>query len=302
MRPSGACPDPACQAPACDKAAEARILSIEEWRQALVEAALARKGDSPLVVTFSDHRYSPILMNWLAALEDIGISNVLVISLDDVTHQLMRRAEVSSFRLPDEACDRDRFWVLRMRVFRDLCEGGVTFVHSDTDAIWLQNPFVTDLDLLGHDLIASQGTIWPLDVAGSQGFVLCCGFFMLRSSSASRALMEAAMHIVEECEDDQIALNRALVQKGIQWSTALSTQYKMELNGHLFSCFESVIEGFASQIELGVALLPQHRFQRIHSPLDSAVVCHPLTPKDAEEKRAVLNALGCWFIDHPART
>ena len=51
----------------------------------------------------------------------------------------------------------------------------IDFVHSDADAVWLKNPLIS-FGKTAFDLLASQGTIWPLDVFEQWRFVLCCGF------------------------------------------------------------------------------------------------------------------------------
>src|SRR5258707_6831556 len=98
-------------------------------------------SDPPLVVTFSDSNYLPLLQIWLQRLRRLGVGRVKVFCLDTATHEWCVSQAVESATIPWGGDLRD-LWVQRIRVFSQLLSEGEEFVHSDADAIWVRNPLL----------------------------------------------------------------------------------------------------------------------------------------------------------------
>ena len=57
---------------------------------------------------------------------------------------------------------------------------GFTFIHSDTDAIWIANPIPEIFRDGAPDLRLTQGTVSPGKLLLKWGFVVCVGLFWAR--------------------------------------------------------------------------------------------------------------------------
>ena len=261
----------------------------------LIRLANHRADHDKVVVVFSDSRYKAVLLNWLIGMHRLGIQNYLVISLDEGIHGYLEEHGFPTFLSPLEG-DLSKLWIMRMRIFQALCSAGLSFLHSDADAIWLKNPFPAFFDNSTHEIIASQGTIWPADVAADQGFVFCCGFFFVKSCQQTRELLDELAADVTVSGDDQVSLNRILKQKSIDWDTQLTRPYFMHYEDQTFTCYETVVTGETQDKLLSIALLPHHLFQRLHMPGQDAFVKHLLSDKDCDSKLDMLQRTDCHFL------
>lgn len=261
----------------------------------LLKLANARKDNNTVVLTFSDSRYTEVLLNWLIGLDRLGISNYLVVSLDEEIHDFLRERGFPSFLSPLEG-DLGHLWALRTEIFRTLCAHDIDFIHSDTDAIWKRNPLPDYFGRSDHQLIASQGTVWPDDVVKTQGFVLCCGLFYVKACAQTHALLDDMASEVALSGDDQIALNRAIQRRQIRWHTRQRHSYTLNYDGQQFLCFKDTITGESLDQQLKLALLPHHLFQRLHMPGQDAYVKHLLSDKLSGEKMKTLEQTDCRFL------
>ncbi len=97
-----------------------------------------------------------------------------------------------------------------------LLEAGIDFIHTDLDAFWLQDPLPL-LNKIDADLVFSMDMGIPAHVRERWGFTLCCGFFRLRSTPASRKFFQAWQQRTSQLGDDQIALNELLSAQDLTW-------------------------------------------------------------------------------------
>lgn len=248
----------------------------------------------PLVVTFSDWAYQPILENWLAHLSILGVGNVRVYALDARTERWCKQRAIDT-----EPIDWDGslsgLWARRLLVFRDLIESGIEFVHSDSDAIWLRNPFGTS-DQYEDDLVFSQGTIWPPETFQHWNFVLCCGWFRVRPSTATLAFFRDLIADVAISGDDQRSVNNLLVRRSLRWPDT-PADYELPFKDHAVQCWHAPRRGRTADGTLGVTLLPHAQYQRLPEPTDRAVLKHFLTPKQCDKKVAALRQANLWRLN-----
>ena len=180
---------------------------------------------------------------------------------------------------------------LRIEVFARLVDKGEDFVHSDIDAIWLRNALLEGAAATRQeDLVFSQGTVWPPDVHAVWGFVLCCGWFRVRASSATRDYFASLAVAVQATGDDQVSVNRLLVGRSVRWHFGAAPEYALAFREHRFRVWHQAIQGVTVDGRLSICLLPHREFQRLPEPYDGAVVKHLLTPKNCQEKLVVLRA------------
>jgi hypothetical protein len=258
-------------------------------------------ASEPLIVTFSDARYLPLLAIWVGNLRRLGLRRMKVYGLDAQTVAWCGAEGVDVGELAWRGDLRD-LWVQRIRVFGDLLAAGEEIIHSDTDAIWLRNPLqvgsARDRD---EDLLFSQGTIWPPDVHDRWGFVLCCGWFRARPTTAVREFFQALERDVRVSGDDQISVNRLLAAAGAQWSGGKTGDYQLPFRERTLQCWLQPMSATLSALPLKVALLPHRDFQRLPEDTDQAIVKHYLTPKNCEQKLFVLRELGLISREPPGK-
>lgn len=249
-------------------------------------------NSEPLTVTFVDAAYLPLLEIWLPRLRQLGVTRVKIFCLDDTAHDWCSRESVAAERVAWSGNLRD-LWVQRIRIFSALLAAGEAFVHSDIDAIWIRNPLKEGAACgRDEDLVFSQGTVWPPDVHDKWGFVLCCGWFRARPTSACQAFFQALELDVQVTGDDQVSVNRLLAALGAQWSHGRSGEYQLPFRDRQVQCWSHPIQARTSAGPLSVALLPQREFQRLPEESALAVVKHYLTPKSCPEKLRSLRDYG----------
>jgi hypothetical protein len=251
-------------------------------------------GEIPALI-FANKAYSQVLDNWLAHAETVGFNHVMVVSLDEEIHADLKMRGVRSILAAQDGSLAE-LWMLRAHWFSFLCRSGVDFIHTDADAVWLKNPVDYCFDLPA-DVILSQGTIWPPDVLQSWGFVLCCGFFAVRACQAAQHLFEKVAYRTAIEGDDQLALNRILMEGRVKWHTdGVSRELKM-YSKLQYAIFDEPV--FGQMGDLRLALLPYKKFQRIPLQFSEApVIVHPLSLKKGHSKKEILSACGAWRLSH----
>jgi hypothetical protein len=250
---------------------------------------------APLIVTFSDWNYQPILENWLAHLAALGVEGARIYCLDQKTKDWCGSRAVDAELLQWDG-RLNALWKARLSVFNRLLESGTEFVHSDLDAVWLRNPLLTGSSALQpDDMVFSQGTFWPPDVFLQTGFVLCCGWFWIKPCAATQSFFRDLIEDVATTEDDQISVNRLLRARGVRWQNRAS-DYALAFRGQQIKCWHEPLRGKSEDGSLSVTLLPHAEYQRLPIRSDSAVVKHFLTPKRCNEKVVALRAAGLWKL------
>ena len=249
-------------------------------------------SSDPLVVTFVDANYLPLLRIWLSRLSRLGIGRIKVFALDSITCDWCGSQQIPAAQIPWAGDLRD-LWVQRTQVFSELLAAGEQFIHSDVDAIWLKNPLcLGSAGFLDEDLIFSQGTMWPAEIHARWGFVLCCGWFWAKPTPDSCAFFRALAADVQVTGDDQISVNRLLASAGIHWSRARIGDYELPFGGRQVQCWSRPIRATGAVGRLSVALLPHREFQRLPEEWPEAIVKHFWTPQICEQKLNVLRKYG----------
>ncbi len=250
-----------------------------------------QKSSGALIVVFANYDYLPVLQNWIAAMRLIDIENFTIIALDDKLYQYLKKQGITTLLRPCEL-DLEKLWIHRTDVILELIEKGHDIIHSDADAIWLKDP-QPYLEKLSQDMIFSQGTIWPPDVQEKWGFVLCCGFFFLRSNSQTLQFVRELAQRVRKDKDDQASCNRLLLEQNVIWDKP-SDLYTMNSKGHQFICSKQVRTGKSKNLH--IALLPNFTFQRVFEETNNVYIRHLLSEKNSDHILEVLEQFGCRFV------
>ncbi len=247
----------------------------------------------PPIIVFANWPYLSLLENWIESVKRLSIDNYIIIAFDTRLHDYLNNHGYQNILLED-VDNLNKLWQIRIHLFRFLVDNNIDFIHSDADAIWLRNPIPEYYEpFKSMDLLISQGTIWPEIVLKDWGFVLCCGFFIMKSSASTKRLLERLEKHVEQTGDDQLSLNIILASEIEHW--AIESTFKSVFGDYEILCSEKVIEGKGKDISLGV--LPFKKFPRLVIPDTQPYVSHVLTPKNTEAKIDILRKIGTWLID-----
>jgi hypothetical protein len=202
--------------------AEQRIPA--QLSQAIDQLHLPDRASGPIVLAPVSTRYLDLFGLWIEQLDRLMPGHRLLLALDK--NAAVRLSEnYYVLDLPDffvfneggviDQYTRGNLWILRVLILRELAARGYTILSLDLDAL-----VVGDLPgLLGSlpdsDIVAQMDYSIPTDVARRLGFIICCGFMLIRSNPTTVDFLNryASRTILEM--DDQLALNHLLVETGI---------------------------------------------------------------------------------------
>lgn len=249
----------------------------------LLEAVHKGAEENTIVLSFANSLYGPQTQKWLKCVERLGIHNYVIIALDSTLAERLKRESVPCvlFPVPGEF-SKNRLWMHRVAIVQSVLERTqLNILHCDIDAYWLGDPrpMLAETSLWA-DIAFSQGTIWPQNALAQWSFVLCCGFFYLRNSPATRRFWQQVSHAVAKSQDDQIAVNETLLAWKTHWQTKATPSYRLTFRSLPMSCYCETLRGRTQTESLPVlhcALLPHRLFCR--------------NAKDASEDTLVLHEI-----------
>lgn len=245
-------------------------------------------------VLFADSGYTEVLLNWLVAADTHDSADPIVCALDERLHEMLIARGFTSVHVPWEG-SLATLWLIRVQVIKLLIDHGYPVLHTDADAVWLGDP-MPDIDALAEcEIIASQGTVWPYDALEAMGIVVCCGFFALRPSERTSALLVDVIRRLRRAprSDDQAAFNQALVERGMHWDLPEPTT-AVTVHDREIQLFAATAYG-KDHLGVRAALLPHTKYQRVQLDVP-AVVAHHLSNKVASAKLDQLAASNCLFL------
>ena len=264
-----------------------------------------------LLMTTSD-KYLPVLLNWLIFFHELcpDQSALYFVCLDKATEGVMKKVGLSchhTFHTPTSE-SKNKLWLLRARLTKALLDEGRDVLLSDSDAIWLQNPFDVLEMFPESDIIGSRGS-FPEDAAKILGATLCMGFVYVKSNPKTRHYWgQLVDYMVREAKpDDQRNFNHLLLARGVFFPSAhLPLPY---LNSKVHDTGHVVLSG-PRRVELPrdanrtlqLTLLPHNQFRRICekellSIIHEAHVAHCYSYlKTGTGKRGAEAKYGLWAL------
>lgn len=245
-------------------------------------------------LVFANWAYREVLLNWLVASARVEFTNIVIVAYDRRLARFLKGRGFDCVFLPMKPGKSNLWW--RMFVFQALCEAGMDFVHCDADAVLLKNPTDSLSDFPSADLVASQGTVHPQNVVDVTGFVVCMGFFQLRSNEHTRAFMKRAIERAPHEGTDQSAVNNTLLEWVSEWVGPIDTFSRIEHLGSMFRVLPHALVSRPGE-KLDVVVLPHHLFQRYFLGLHhDPVLVHPLANQKGKTKMEKLDRLGLVFL------
>jgi len=162
------------------------------WVKQLHYTAMQFTGPQ-IVLLLSDKKYLDVLLNWMVHVVLVSpstLKNVLVISLDTVTHKMLQHKQVHSIYIPRHYIIRpdlhstkfSHLWITRLTVIRLLNSWNYDVLVFDSDAVLLRNIQTLLNQFAKSDIVSSSGS-YPFDVHRKWGVpTLCMGVVLIRSS------------------------------------------------------------------------------------------------------------------------
>jgi hypothetical protein len=198
---------------------------------------------TPKVVASVNAPYLRLLKLWLAQSSRHMDGDLQLGCMDDESHAACAGLDgVAAAALPHLHISRDSrhsLLVRQMTFLRGFLDAGHDILHTDIDAFWQGAPG-TVFERYGDDFICSREFGIPRDLAGKWGFVLCAGFYLARSSPATRAFFARWQERLEYHTREQIALNQLIDSLDPVWEDAdvggaAARRCRVEVDGRTMS-------------------------------------------------------------------
>lgn len=273
-------------------------LSADENRCSVYDKITKKMRPMRILIT-STGKYIPVFLNWLIFYYNVcpSISYLYFVCLDgDIELHLQSYGFRCShvYHLP-AAQMNNQLWLLRARVTKQLLVQGYDVLMTDTDAIWLRNPFEMLSSFPHSDVIASRAS-FPEDISKRLGATVCMGFVYIKSNSRTIILWEELYLFMSKMPraDDQRNFNQLL----------LNLQIKFEVRPTFVDSFNASSGVFYLQREtpMVLTLLPHNQVMRMCDPqkkhvIRLSIVAHCVTmSKNRNTKSFSERAFGIWAL------
>lgn len=247
------------------------------------------------VITSSTDEYFPVFMNWLVYYHKIcpNIANIYFICLDTTIEKKLPKYGLSCAHVHHSSAVHD-IWLVRTRLTHTLLKEGYDVLLTDSDALWVHNPFPYIEAHITSDVISSRGS-FPDAISKRLGATLCMGFVYIKASENTVTLWGeiAARMGRTRNPDDQKEINSYLDSLHLRYKVKPTYIGSTDFNtGH----FQHHSHDYA------ITLLPHTLFRRICDAekigdVQSSVVAHCLThQKVGAHKKSTAEALGVWLL------
>ena len=92
--------------------------------------------------------------------------------------------------------------------------------------------------------------------------------------------------------DDQVSLNRILMERNIVWD--FKSEGRLKFRNTNIRISKDIAVGVGENITVG--LIPFGEVPRLHLSDNNFYVKHPLTPKNNDAKKRYFQEIGLWFL------
>lgn len=239
--------------------------------------------------------------NFIIHMEKVSVLNrgdLFVLCLDDKTMKALGRLGVTCVPLEGFRGHKD-IWTVRVKVLSCLIEAGHNVLLSDSDALWLKDP-MQDIFLshatAGSEVISQRGS-FPSNFGHRWGATICMGFAFFRARSRGiSTFLDKFYETVLVKGDDQVAVNHALSDLGIEWEKQGDYGDMQYLNS------TRVGRGIVKDLpdNFTVSLLPHSTYTRrcdVTNLSEQTVVAHCLSKKIAGNKVTWMKEEGLWLVE-----
>jgi hypothetical protein len=183
--------------------------------------------EEPIVFAPVSSRYFDLFRLWVEQIHERVRGPRVILALDGASKDRLEQEfdckviDLSTYfvfhdgGVIDKLC-RNNLWILRVMVLRELIARGYSVLSLDLDAIVVGDLEGLIASLPASDIVAQMDYSIPVDVARELGFVLCCGFMLIRSNAATKAFFDSYCQWTIEELDDQLGINHLLQDAGVK--------------------------------------------------------------------------------------
>lgn len=259
------------------------------------------------VILASTYAYFNMFLNWLLYYRHLcgaDFSHIFFICLDHKLEALLEGTALQcsyTHYLYDhdggetKISAMNSLWLARVMISSELLSLGYDVIMSDSDAVWLRNPFLAIAQVPTSHIVGSKAT-FPEEAYRQLGASLCMGFVYIKAMNGSTDFLQEVYNRMRKDTqpDDQKEINHMLVRKSIIY------QPKPTPLSNTFSTGKFIEHG---SYEVNVTLLPHDQFRRECSlyqkqPIHDSVVVHCLAmSKLAVHKNHLLKLIGLWALE-----
>lgn len=244
--------------------------------------------------------YFPVFLNWLIYFrlqcpDSLHVLHIICLdqSIEEKLPQYGLKCSLVHY-LPNDRWAYNRLWQTRAQVTKQLIDSGYDVLLSDSDALWLRNPF-PDLDQLTSSHIIGTRAKFPEAVHGRIGSAICMGFIYIKSFPiVSNFWGDFIATLVRmKNPDDQRIFNELVFRKGLKFTRRLKYVDNTEVDTGSFR---------HNKQDVSISLLPQHIYRRVCdtvSPavINNATILHCFTKKKLETmKQFTEKKFGHWRL------
>ena len=238
------------------------------------------KQQQSIIISFCNYDYIELAEIWVTELSNLNITNYIIISADQRTYEHLKSKNINTeLRNYDK---KESFWVYRIKVIKNFLEKNTNdyLVHSDLDAIWKKNICEELFNKNNNiDLLFSQGTTFPKEHLKKHKFVLCCGFFRIRSNEKTIKFINKYINNLEKIKDDQKAINLELIDT--KWN--IDNNEPKYLPNKKYVYYENDINGYNPEYDINILLISFNKIQREFLD-NNGYIYHILSPKICSKK------------------
>jgi hypothetical protein len=167
------------------------------------------KINNHVIVIFLNNNFYKIFEIWYEYYKKLNIENVLLICLDEEIYKKLQKLNLNVYLANFEFDKRSDLWFFRNDILQKILNFGIDITHSDLDCIWFKD-FRDIIDAYEEDIVYSIAYYMPPKLAKKNGFVLCCGFFRIRSTKKTKQFFNIYMNRMKKGQDDQVILNEII--------------------------------------------------------------------------------------------
>lgn len=202
--------------------------NIYKWISAAVDGlGLPEHLEEPIVFAPVSSRYFGLFSLWIEQIDERVRGPRVILALDGASKDRLEQEfdckviDLSAYfvfhdgGVIDKWC-RNNLWILRVMVLRELVARGYAVLSLDLDAVVVGDLGGLIRSLPASDIVAQVDYSIPVDVARELGFVLCCGFMLIRANAATKAFFDSYCRWTIEEMDDQLGINHLLRHAGVK--------------------------------------------------------------------------------------
>jgi len=214
--------------------------------------------------------------HWLCYFKEYKEYDLLCYCVDNSSVKFCEKYNIKFVDISKEHSLHDNnFWITKAYIFKEISKN-CSFIYSDLDALWIENPIEILKSNLESDILFSQGTYFPKHVNNKLGFVFCAGFFYVNKiGSAEKFFEEVYVTTLNGNKDDQYNINDLLMNdlQELNKSKFSTTSF----NNEEFKIFDDFLNFLNETYKLKISLIP-HKIVVRKSLLKTkeAVIVHPV--------------------------